>query len=71
MRYSKSKKIEIRKKPIMGHEDEKKQNEIDDHNNDEDEFTKNHQKIRDRVQKCHRKSEGSKFSTLHFKCKPF
>ena len=50
-RHSKSEKVETEKKPMMAHDDEKKKNEIDNHDNDEDEFTKNHQKISDTIER--------------------
>ena len=41
-RHSKSEKVETEKKPMMAHDDEKKKNETDNHDNDEVESNSNH-----------------------------
>ena len=48
LRHSKHEKVETEKKPMMAHDDEKNQNEIcGNHENEEDEFNSNHQRIFD------------------------
>ena len=64
MGHSKSEKVETEINSMMAHDDEKKQNETDNHDNDGDESNNNHQTFLDKLEMSFRESE-KKHQQLH------